>query len=72
MGESGIKSVGVIGIGTMGNGIAQVCAQQGLATVVLDVSADAAEAAKSSDGDRARKAAGEIKKACDACHGEYR
>jgi 3-hydroxybutyryl-CoA dehydrogenase len=43
MGESGIKSVGVIGIGTMGNGIAQVCAQQGLATTVLDVSADALE-----------------------------
>lgn len=34
--------------------------------------ADAAEAAKNGDGDRARKAAGEIKKACDACHGEYR
>jgi hypothetical protein len=34
--------------------------------------ADAVEAAKNSDGDRARKAAGEIKKACDACHGEYR
>jgi 3-hydroxybutyryl-CoA dehydrogenase len=43
MSASGISTVGVIGIGTMGNGIAQVCAQQGFKTVVLDVSADALE-----------------------------
>ena len=43
MSGSGITKVGVIGIGTMGNGIAQVCAQQGFQTVVLDVSADALE-----------------------------
>jgi hypothetical protein len=34
--------------------------------------ADAADAAKNGDADRARKAAGEIKKSCDGCHGEYR
>jgi 3-hydroxybutyryl-CoA dehydrogenase len=38
-----ISSVGVIGIGTMGNGIAQVCAQQGLATTILDVDDGALE-----------------------------
>lgn len=38
MSESGLTSIGVIGIGTMGNGIAQVAAQSGLATVVMDVS----------------------------------
>lgn len=43
MGASGISKVGVIGIGTMGNGIAQVCAQQGFETIVLDISADALE-----------------------------
>jgi 3-hydroxybutyryl-CoA dehydrogenase len=37
MSESGLSSVGVIGIGTMGNGIAQVAAQSGFATVVMDV-----------------------------------
>ncbi len=35
--------MGVVGIGTMGNGIAQVCAQQGFATTVLDVDAGALE-----------------------------
>jgi hypothetical protein len=34
--------------------------------------AEVAEAAKSGDADKARKAAGEIKKSCDGCHGEYR
>ncbi len=33
-----IKTVGVIGAGTMGNGIAQVCAVAGLAVVLIDVS----------------------------------
>ena len=39
MAESGIKKVGVIGIGTMGNGIAQVCAQCGFETFVTDLGA---------------------------------
>lgn len=34
--------------------------------------AEAVDAAKNGDADRARKAAGEIKKSCDGCHGEYR
>jgi len=32
-----IQSVGVIGAGTMGNGIAQVCAVAGLDVVMVDV-----------------------------------
>jgi 3-hydroxybutyryl-CoA dehydrogenase len=35
-----LKKIGVIGIGTMGNGIAQVAAQSGFETVVMDVNAD--------------------------------
>ncbi|MEP0813131.1 MAG: 3-hydroxybutyryl-CoA dehydrogenase [bacterium] len=38
MGASGISKIGVIGIGTMGNGIAQVSAQCGFDTIVIDVS----------------------------------
>ena len=37
MSESGLKKIGVIGIGTMGNGIAQVAAQSGFETVVMDI-----------------------------------
>ena len=37
MGKSGIERIGVIGIGTMGSGIAQVCAQCGFDTVVYDI-----------------------------------
>ena len=37
MSESGITKIGVIGIGTMGNGIAQVAAQSGFDTIVMDV-----------------------------------
>ena len=37
MSESGLKKIGVIGIGTMGNGIAQVAAQSGFDVVVMDV-----------------------------------
>ncbi len=32
-----IKSIGVIGAGTMGNGIAQTCAVAGFATIMLDI-----------------------------------
>ena len=39
----GISVVGIIGAGTMGNGIAQACAVAGLSVVVVDV-ADAAVA----------------------------
>ena len=35
-----IKTVGVIGAGTMGNGIAQVCAGAGLKVIMQDISAD--------------------------------
>ncbi len=37
----GISTVGVLGAGTMGNGIAQVCAGAGLSVVMVDISADA-------------------------------
>ena len=36
-----IQSVGVIGAGTMGNGIAQVCAVAGLDVVMVDINDDA-------------------------------
>lgn len=41
--SSGIRKVGVIGIGLMGSGIAQVAATQGFDTVVVDVSPDIVE-----------------------------
>lgn len=42
-GSSAISTVGVIGAGQMGGGIAQVCAGAGLAVVLLDVNAQALE-----------------------------
>ena len=36
-----IKKIAVIGAGTMGNGITQVCAAAGLSVVMQDVNADA-------------------------------
>ncbi|MBP7943746.1 MAG: 3-hydroxybutyryl-CoA dehydrogenase, partial [Polynucleobacter sp.] len=38
-----IQSIGVIGAGTMGNGIAQVCAVAGLDVVMVDISDAAVE-----------------------------
>ena len=35
-----IKTVGVIGAGTMGNGITQVCAAAGLSVTMQDINAD--------------------------------
>jgi len=43
MSESGLNKIGVIGIGTMGNGIAQVAAQSGFETVVMDVNDEVLE-----------------------------
>ncbi len=45
-----IKRVGVIGAGTMGNGIAQVAAGAGLAVVLQDISAEAVERALATIG----------------------
>jgi 3-hydroxybutyryl-CoA dehydrogenase len=42
-----IKSVGVIGAGTMGQGIAQVCASAGLSVFLYDIKASMADAALS-------------------------
>jgi 3-hydroxybutyryl-CoA dehydrogenase len=42
-----IKKVLVIGAGTMGGGIAQLCAQQGLDAVISDISQDLVDQAKS-------------------------
>lgn len=39
---------------------------------LLTAAEEVADAAKNKDPDKARKAAGEIKKTCDGCHGEYR
>lgn len=41
-----VRTVGVVGLGTMGAGIAQVCVQAGVATVGVEVSADLAERAR--------------------------
>jgi 3-hydroxybutyryl-CoA dehydrogenase len=38
-----IQSIGVIGAGTMGNGIAQVCALAGINVVMVDISTEAVE-----------------------------
>jgi 3-hydroxybutyryl-CoA dehydrogenase len=38
MSESGLETIGVVGIGVMGNGIAQVAAQSGFRVVAMDVS----------------------------------
>jgi len=43
MSESGLKKIGVIGVGTMGNGISQVAAQSGFETTVMDINAEALE-----------------------------
>jgi 3-hydroxybutyryl-CoA dehydrogenase len=38
-----IKTVGVVGAGTMGNGIAQICAAAGFNVVMVDISAEAVQ-----------------------------
>ncbi|MDP4534104.1 3-hydroxybutyryl-CoA dehydrogenase [Marinobacter salarius] len=38
-----IKTVGIVGAGTMGNGIAQVCATAGLSVTMVDIAEDALE-----------------------------
>jgi len=43
MSTSGISKIGVLGIGTMGSGIAQVSAQSGFETIVADVSDEVLE-----------------------------
>src|ERR1044072_9721654 len=40
---SAVKSIGVVGAGTMGHGIAQVAAQAGLAVTMVDVAPAALE-----------------------------
>ena len=43
-----LQTVAVVGAGTMGSGIAQVCATSGYPVVMIDVSPDAIERAKKS------------------------
>ena len=43
MNKSGLKKIGVIGIGTMGNGIAQVAAQNGFEIVITDINDEVLE-----------------------------
>jgi len=38
-----IKTIGVVGAGTMGNGIAQVCATAGLSVIMVDISTEAVQ-----------------------------
>ncbi|WP_162055495.1 3-hydroxyacyl-CoA dehydrogenase NAD-binding domain-containing protein [Pontibacter pamirensis] len=42
-----IKTIGVVGAGTMGQGIAQICAQAGFKTILFDINAQVLEKAKS-------------------------
>ena len=42
-----IRHVGVVGAGTMGNGIAQVCAMAGLDVTIVDVSTAALDRGRS-------------------------
>ncbi|NDG05016.1 MAG: 3-hydroxybutyryl-CoA dehydrogenase, partial [Alphaproteobacteria bacterium] len=42
----GIQSIGIIGAGTMGQGIAQICAQAGFEVVLQDIAAPALEKAQ--------------------------
>ena len=41
-----IRTVGVVGMGTMGSGIAQVCVEAGYETVGRELAAEAGEAAR--------------------------
>jgi 3-hydroxybutyryl-CoA dehydrogenase len=66
MSESGLKKLGVIGIGTMGNGIAQVAAQSGFETVVMDVDASALERGM----DAIKRSLGRLVKAYEKSGGE--
>ncbi len=50
MSTSGLKKIGVIGIGTMGNGIAQVAAQSGFEIVITDINAEVLEKGVSNMG----------------------
>jgi 3-hydroxybutyryl-CoA dehydrogenase len=45
---TGIQSIGIIGAGTMGQGIAQVCAQAGFEVVLQDIAASALDKARHS------------------------
>ena len=51
-----IKKVAIIGGGTMGSGIAEVCAKSGLDTIVMEPEAAAAEAAQKRINDSLDKA----------------
>jgi 3-hydroxybutyryl-CoA dehydrogenase len=41
-----LKTIGVVGAGTMGQGIAQICAQAGYATILFDINASVLEKAR--------------------------
>jgi 3-hydroxybutyryl-CoA dehydrogenase len=50
-----LEHIAVIGAGTMGNGIAQVCAQSGYEVTMIDVSTDALNRAKQTIAESAKK-----------------
>src|SRR5690606_6499101 len=41
-----IKTIGVVGAGTMGQGIAQICAQAGYKTILFDINAQVLQKAE--------------------------
>ena len=47
-----VEAIGIIGAGTMGQGIAQVCAQSGIDVALRDVDASAVESAMAAIGKR--------------------
>lgn len=50
-----LEHIAIVGAGTMGNGIAQVCAQSGFEVTLIDVSTDALNKAKRTIADSAKK-----------------
>jgi 3-hydroxybutyryl-CoA dehydrogenase len=61
-----VRHIAVIGAGTMGNGIAQVCATRGYEVTMIDVNAEAIERAKGSIASSVEKLVGKGKLTAEA------
>lgn len=55
MRPAGVKKIGIVGAGQMGNGIAQVCAQFGYSVCLADISTDALQSALKGIGGRLQR-----------------